>query len=204
MAGHKKWSEIRGSRRTIVVVGGYAGSGKDEFADRLVAGYGFEKVRFSDAITEVLCALNPVICLGPVPGTFWRFSDVVELNGIELAKKIPEVRQLMQRIGYEAGPRILGDDLWVKPVVGRVSKPGRWVITGCRHTEVEAPPIVKLGGHFVRITRPGTEPLNGHEGELAIDRYEWDETVANDGTIADLHAKADSVVQSLGVDARAE
>lgn len=189
-----------------VVVGGYARTGKDTVADYMVAAHGFTKVVFSDAIRQVLYALNPMVPLpsdaaGPfpaMPAGYERVARLVDAHGWEGAYRVPEVRKLLQRLGAEAGPDLLGWDLWVKPVLERICGPGRWVVCGCRRTPEQAPlDAAGAAGRFIRVHRPGVGPKYGHATEVEIDTVRWDYHIANDGSIDDLHRRVDEVLAAL-------
>jgi len=89
----------------IIGLSGYAQSGKDTVADVLVKEYGFERVTFADPIRKILYAIDPKI----------NGNSLVELvddYGWDIAKKNPEVREMLQHLGYSARVHIY-QDIWI-------------------------------------------------------------------------------------------
>lgn len=155
---------------------GYAQSGKDTAAAALVA-EGYERVAFADALRDMLYAINPYL-----PG-YGRVASVVSDDGWDVSKqRITEVRELLQRLGTEAGRKVLGDGIWVDTAMAKVKPGGKYVITDVRFPN-EAEAIRAAGGQLIRIIRPGCGPVNNHPSETALDGLEADVTVNNFSTI---------------------
>lgn len=181
-------------REAIIGLAGYARAGKDTVA-QIVKQHGFEQRAFAAPLKACLAALDPIV-LAYGPHDMQRLSDYLNADsGWEAAKSEPEVRQLLQRLGTEAGRNILGDDVWVNALFQTPSR-GRLVISDVRFPN-EAAAIRDRGGVLVRITRPGHGPVNGHPSETALDDYDFDAEILNDGEIADLKPAIDSLVASL-------
>ena len=73
----------------------------------------------------------------------------------------------------------------------RQRQPGtKYVITDVRFPN-EAAYIRQRGGLLVRVTRPGTGPVNGHESESALDNEDFDVHILNDGSREDLASAVD-------------
>jgi hypothetical protein len=116
------------------------GSGKDEVA-RILCEHGFQRFAFGDKVRESSVAIDPYVCLDPAHldlectqsefmsmsehlGMFsdrregWcpfiRLSEYVREFGWDEAKKNPDVRRTMQRVGTEGGREIHGEDCWVR------------------------------------------------------------------------------------------
>jgi hypothetical protein len=172
----------------IIGLSGYAQSGKDTLGAVLVSNYGFTRFAFADALKEVVYRLNPFIqweilvdSAGPYT-KHQRVQDVVDAHGWEMAKRIPEVRRLLQVMGTEAGRQVLGDNIWVDTVLNQIN--GRdAVITDCRFPN-EAEAVKARGGYVVRVTRPGVEAVNAHPSETALDDYPFDCIVNNNGSLS--------------------
>lgn len=181
----------------LIVLNGYARSGKDALADHLVERHGFTKARFSDAICASLYALNPLVPLPDDIGILGhaRLAELVDAVGWERAKDdYPEVRSLLQRQGHEATKVVLHDDeMWLRPVLERGRNGERLVVTGARFRG-EADAAKRAGALIVRIHRPGTGPVNSHGGETEMDGYPFDFEVWNAGTLAELGRMADNLV----------
>lgn len=209
----------------IIGLNGYAGAGKDECA-RALAMDGYTRVSFADPVREAALAINPIIRAGVayvytrrdgeelyfVARTLkeplsWlakyrlvhiRLRDAVNTFGWDEAKKIPEVRQLLQRIGTEGGRDIHGQGCWVdlaaKKVVSLLFQGKKVVVTDVRFPE-EVGMIRDLDGFIVGVEREGVGPVNGHKSDnLTIRR---DLTIRNDDGIATLHRRIREVAKSL-------
>ena len=162
---------------------GEPGVGKDEAALGL-ASLGYVRVSLADPLREALLALNPTIRAGFFTG-YAPLADYVRIEGWGKAKKLPEVRRLLQRMGTEAGRGIHGEDCWVEIARKRIlSQTSSVVVTDVRFPN-EAAMIRDLGGRLVRIRRPGVACVNNHASELHYDEIECDDTWVN-STTADL------------------
>jgi hypothetical protein len=96
-------------------------SGKDTFAARLVEAHGFTRIAFADPLKEAALALDPIV----VSANSWdperRLSDVVEAEGWEAAKEVPEVRRTLQNLGVAI--RGLDEDFWLRVAIRRARPP---------------------------------------------------------------------------------
>lgn len=169
---------------------GKARSGKDTAAAVLTAAYGFRRVAFADPVRQALLALDPWI-------TGERLSALVERDGWEGAKKDPEVRALLQRMGTEA-IRALDPDFWVRQGIRAAEAwAGPTVFTDARfHNELEA--IRGAGGLLVRIDRPGvgSDPrVDAHPSEQEWTSWRFDVVLQNDGSLADFHLQVRRLVE---------
>jgi hypothetical protein len=169
----------------IIGISGYARVGKDTFADALVEHDGYVKRSFAEPLRQVLYAQNPLV------SSSLTLAEVVDHIGWERAKdEHPEVRRLLQVLGTEAARTHLGDDVWVNAAVDALDlKADRYVFADVRFPN-EADAILQLGGIIVRIERSGVGPINGHATETAMDDYEFDYVIHNDGTIPELRQRA--------------
>lgn len=171
---------------------GKARSGKDTAAKYLID-QGWLRLPFAEPVYTALAAINPV-----VPFTdnglllIAPLSHVVAKIGWEEAKKIPEVRQYLQRVGTEAGRDLHGPDCWVKINERRrdlaISEGGKVAVTDVRFDN-EAASIVKDTGIVIEIIGPDRTNANvpEHRSEAGISEGFIDFRVFNTGTIEDLH-----------------
>jgi hypothetical protein len=170
----------------IIGLMGYARTGKDEVGRALTEEFGFRRVSFADTIRAALYVLNPLVVVPAWTSTI-TVQQAVDAHGWEWAKSLPMVRQLLQRLGTDVGRNMLAEDLWVDAAFSRLKARdfGAVVITDVRFpNEVRA--IRRMGGHVIRVERPGYGPLNKHSSETALDGVGADYTIVNDGTLADL------------------
>lgn len=190
---------------TVIGLMGYATAGKDEAA-RALFPLGFRRVSNADPVRSGLLALNPIVLLkyeynhdghiSDVRGV--RLSEIVELHGWDNAKKIPEVRELLQRYGTEAGREIHGADCWCRiarrDVADLLSRGYHAVITDIRFQE-EIDFVAEFSGVLWRITRPGVGPVNGHRSESLVAICERE--IANDSTVQVFHDRVRDAAVSL-------
>ena len=180
-----------GTGDRIIALSGYAGSGKDTAAAVLTEN-GWTRVSFADKLREFALAVDPLVpvvndvvataevAAGVAPSLrVERLSNLVARVGWTEAKKNPEVRGLLQRIGTDAGRKILGENVWVDAAMADLPA-GNIVITDARFPN-EAEAVRAAGGRVVRVMRPGVTAVNAHESETALDRWRFDGMVVNDG-----------------------
>lgn len=182
-------------REVVVGFSGYAQTGKDTAASCLLE-QGFVRGAFADKMKTALIALDPFIDSGrrlsEVDGAIIETPSGPILS--EAAKRIPEVRRLLQRLGTEAGRKTIGEDVWARALLD-TGVPVKLVISDVRFPN-EADAIRALGGLVVRVERPGMGPVNDHESEVALDHYDFDAVIDNDGSIVDLANKLEAVLAS--------
>lgn len=197
-------------RRLYLGLAGLAGSGKDEVAKHLIEHHGFSKVAFADPVREAVLALDPIVY---IPGEFlsdevklWGdyllYSTVIEWLGYEKAKKIPDVRRYLQRMGTEVGRQVFGQDFWVDLAMKRADDiGGRVVFTDTRFAN-EVAAILDRDGYIIYVHRPGVTAPNDHASEAyakacANDAGLYDYRIDNDGTLEELTAKVDALMGEI-------
>ena len=177
----------------IIGLSGYGGAGKDTVAKYLVENYGYERRAFADPIKDALVKLNPYI----TPNV--RVSDIVEAYGWDVAKKgYPEARRLLQVLGTEVGREMFGEDFWVILSMTDILPEDKIVFSDVRF-ESEAREILKLGGILVRVDRPTVGPVNSHESEVALDKWDFDWHLRNVDTKDTLHRMVDLFAREYGI-----
>lgn len=183
----------------VIGLTGVAGSGKDTAAQVLIA-LGYTRVAFADPLREMLYALNPIITIDDTyeGDPELRVREIVDQVGWDGAKRhYSEIRELLQRLGTEAGRNILGGNIWIDVAARRATKiEGPIVFTDVRFDN-EADAIYSLGGKVVEIVRPGYGPVNGHASDAGVSREFIDFTIENNATIDDLHRKVEDLAISL-------
>jgi hypothetical protein len=180
---------------------GYAGSGKDVVADVLVETFGFRKVNMSDALDRYLQILNPIIQIEFVTdGDYFpriapvRYADLRATTDLTEAKKIPEVRQLLQRLGTDVG-RAIDPEMWVNELNKEADKHRHVVTTGIRFIE-EVDPLDVL----IHVDRIGFGPVNDHPSEMLDDIFVQSHyTLQNAGTIEDLQQLTIATLREEGL-----
>jgi len=166
---------------TVIGLMGYAQAGKDTVALELVKAHDFTRIAFADVLRAMAYALNPMVI-----DRHYRLQDAVDEHGWDYSKtRWPEVRQLLQRLGTEAGRNILGENIWVDTALKLVIPGGKYVFSDVRFPN-EVAAVRSLGGKLWRVTRPGTAPVNGHASEIALDHVTPDLIVQNSGSLTGL------------------
>ncbi len=171
-------------RVTVLGLSGWARSGKDTVADYLVENHGYTKVSFAQPMKEAMYRLNPRITVNEMSNTALRVA--VDVYGWEgLKERSPDIRGLLQRFGTEVGREMFGDDFWVDYALSNIPDGAKAVIADVRYPN-EANAIKALGGKVFRVSRDGVGPANEHASEHALDGYEFDGQIDNNGTIEGL------------------
>jgi hypothetical protein len=173
----------------IIGLAGYARAGKDTVAGIINRLYGHQVTSFSDILREFNYAQNLFLSDG------CRLNKVVDRVGWERAREIyPEIRDLQQLTGTEAARNILGQSVWVDAWMRRVSEAGGlWVNPSTRFVN-EGEAIKALGGVVLRVVKPGIKAVNDHPSDTAMDGYDFDGLIMNDGTLIDLEGEVQRVL----------
>lgn len=170
----------------IIGLAGYATSGKDEAA-KVLKMAGFRRVAFADKLREFVYAINPEVDGGPM-GTL-DLQQVIGRygwNGYKDTYWGDSIREQLQYIGTECGRGILGQNVWIDATFNDMIENGKYVVTDVRFpNEIEG--IRSRGGKMYRIIRDGVGPVNSHPSETAIDHYEYDGYIHNEGTLEEFH-----------------
>lgn len=200
---------------TLIGIGGALRAGKDTIADQLVEDYGFVKTGVSDALNDAMMALNPVVptphSLGLPDGSHLlgerhlRYAELVRLVGYVEAKRVPEVRRLLQALGTEVGRNMFGEDIWVDVLLRRIhelsAKGAQVIVPGVRFpNELEL--IHNLGGISLYVTREGYNPQGSHTAHLSetsVSASDFSEVIANDGDLDHLRGKVHSFAHRSGL-----
>lgn len=173
----------------VIGVSGYATSGKDTFAQYVCDMYPRMEIRKFSAKLKTIAS----ILTGMDEHLFERqnIKDTI-LTGWGGMK----VRDILQKLGTEAIRDGLYKDAWVNALFNDYREGDRWIITDMRFPN-EYDMIRFYGGIVVRVNRPGLQPINGHESEVALNGHNFDYIVNNDGDLDSLKQKANVFVEEL-------
>ncbi|WP_395295561.1 hypothetical protein ACF9IK_20075 [Kitasatospora hibisci] len=175
---------------------GRARTGKDTLGERLVSKHGFARVAFADSLKGAVLRANPLFSLDGRHGRA-RIADYVEEFGWEHAKTNPEVRRTLQAFGQSI--RDIDSGFWIRAAMRQarnLGKTGRPIaITDVRYKN-EATALEAAGFVLVHLHRPGVTRLS-HESEGALGPEDAHVAITNDGTLAELHAKADDIASRM-------
>lgn len=201
----------------LIGLGGKLRSGKDALADHLVENYGYVKMGMSDPLNNALLTLDPLIPIPPTkPGfstTYAPYSELHRQVGYVEAKKNPEVRRLLQKLGTDVGRNMISNDVWVNMASQRIrlniEKKIPTVITALRFPN-ELRMLSKLSGLSVWVERPPghSEALEGpyspvqsdigsHASENSVHAGLFDTEILNYGTLEELYSVTDRMISRI-------
>lgn len=205
----------------MIVVGlaGRAESGKDTAASMIEQwcidhDMTSKRLAFADPVKQMAEAIDPLIDVIEPYRLSEHLACIVKRNSLDVetdtgwramwdeAKKTPDVRRLLQRIGTDAGRRIIKDDLWTSLMVDRIREHSHFdviIITDARFANEQT--LVKdHDGCMILVERP-VSTLNtdsaAHVSENSIDASLVDTSIVNDGSLDDLQRKIISVMNTL-------
>lgn len=199
----------------IVGISGYAGSGKDTLAkymiDNLAAGGVIMKFASTlKAVASLLTGIPKEMFEDQEFKKTYMSSDwdmihrsrVLGSDSIITTATKTTIRDFLQKLGTDAIRNGLHENAWVNALVANAKRelsenPNKWVIVTDVRFPNEAEAIRNMGGAVVRIVRPGVSPVNAHISETALDDYDFDLYVQNDGTEEDLSAFSTKVIHSI-------
>lgn len=181
----------------LIGLTGLAKHGKDSAAKVLIEKAGFQRLAFADGVRDVALAIDPLICLeyDQFSPRFIRLSELVQKRGWDDAKKHPEIRRTLQRVGTEAGRDIFGANVWVDRVASMCSSYDCVVITDVRFPN-EAEWLASAGGELWRVERPNfdNEVSTDHPSEAFVMQLRPTRIILNDGTLSQLEEKVQALL----------
>ena len=120
-------------------------------------------------------------------GSYIPYEQNLHKNKVvNLVKLTP--RKLLQLLGTECGRQIIHPNIWVNSLFADYKKDSNWIITDVRFTN-EAQAIKDKGGIMIRINRPLYRLDDQHPSETALDNYNFDYVIENEGNIDELVQK---------------
>lgn len=207
----------------LIGLGGRLRSGKDVVADRLVEKHGYVKLGMSDALHEAMLAIDPIVTHEEMvlvrktsEGLQWRrdtparYSEIVEHIGYVEAKKIPEVRRLLQNLGTDVGRNMIDENVWVNVMARKIDDHRGAghpvVVTGLRFPN-EVQMVEELGGLAAWVERPGLHATSAgtaaHASENSVSAADFHLTIDNSSDLEALEAQADGLAVGLTLGGRA-
>lgn len=184
----------------IIALNGYAKVGKDEIANIIRSLHPIWEVKkFAGKLKQVATLLTGITDLE-------NQSTKASSLGPEWGNMT--VRDLLQRLGTDAVRDGLHPDAWVNALMADYKTESfsgyigdtrfdidasHWIITDCRFPN-EAKAVKRFGGKVIRVNRTGIGPVNNHLSETALDNWNFDAVIENDGTLQDLKYKSISIL----------
>lgn len=172
----------------IVALSGAAGSGKSEVAKHLVAFHGYELIKFSSPLKDMLRTYYATQGLDPLSIERRIEGDLKEEPDIYLSGRTP--RHAMETIGTEWGRDCMGDGFWLVAWLRRArAVPGPVVVDDCRF-ENEAQAVLDEGGDVILLQpKVRRRKVSHHAAEKGLPTRLVSRVIKNDGTIEDLNRK---------------
>lgn len=119
------------------------------------------------------------------------------------------VRDFLQKLGTEGLRDGLHVNTWVNALMADYmcvpadQAPGgwdcpNWLVTDTRFPN-EASAIKNKGGILLKVTRPGVGPINDHPSETALNQWNFDYEIQNNGSLEDLINSVKEFKQKFGI-----
>lgn len=175
----------------VIGLNGVARSGKDTVAKILHDLYGYNRVSFADRLKAVAHDSGARIELAGITVDIGEFVDEV---GWEAAKEHLDVRGYLQGLGMAVRTHLYAN-AWVDAAFAQAS-PGKIAVPDMRFPN-EYEKVRSLGGVTWRINRPGTVAALGHISDTALDTFDFDAVIENDGTVLDLADKVMALMDGV-------
>lgn len=204
----------------IIGISGLAGSGKSAVGEYIASKFGFAKIAFADKVKDATAAIfgwERALLEGDTKESR-DFREEVDPWWTKKFGYDVTPRLMLQYMGTEAGRNVFHRDMWVICLDNEVRKrPDKnFVVTDLRFPnelnyfryvpdgysiEVIRPPkpVWYRDAEIINTGRTGhaaTEPPV-HLSEWAIIGLPHDYTILNNGTLEELHARADAIVAFL-------
>jgi hypothetical protein len=178
----------------IALIAPAMGSGKSTVARYLSGHWGYAIVPFAKPMRDMLTAF--LRSFNVLPKDIAYFLQNGKEVPILQVPGTPTARKLMQYLGTEWGRNCVHNRVWVA-AWDATAKNYEYVVTDdCRFLN-EYKTVKSIPGAQVwRITRQAAKVTSAHSSEGELDNVAVDHELTNDGTVADLHAKIDTILQS--------
>ena len=137
---------------------GFQSAGKGTAGDVLASDYAFQKQEFADPLKDAVSIIFnwPRHLLSGDTEESRIFREKVDDDWSLRLGYVVTPRNMLQKMGTEAGRNVFGDDLWVQSLDSRIDMTKNNVITDVRFPN-EIKWIRSKGGFVIRVTR-GPDP----------------------------------------------
>lgn len=205
----------------LIGISGKIGSGKDTIYNIIKESYTlpngkvWQNMKFAGKLKAVASLLTGIPIekfedqefKKTILGSEWgKPNKQNPLSAIEPFKDITviemmSVRDLLQKLGTEAMRNGLHENVWVNALFSDYTKDQYWIITDVRFPN-EFKAIKEKGGIVIRVNRPShsnhmVKVVNDHPSETALDGYDFDYIIENDGDLKKLKSKIKSLLEIL-------
>ncbi|MCP4725996.1 MAG: hypothetical protein GY863_13220 [bacterium] len=214
------------NKRIIIGIGSKARQGKDTAAEYLEEKYGCRVVHFADALYDECRNSNilyktdtntlylkaydeeyfelpdpPLIFLEWLKEKAFPKNDLPYDADLFYGGMTEKEGTLLQFWGTEFRRKQFDWDYWVDKVKEQIlGNPDMDYLVPDTRFKNEASMVKELGGFVWRINRPGFIAKDrdpNHKSEIDLDDWKFEEIITNDGTIPELHKKAESIYRKL-------
>ena len=192
----------------FVGISGFAQSGKDETA-KILSIIGFQRVSLADPVRQGIYNINPIVVVysndshyetlvysSQFVGKHRVFNEYIILNlkeivdflGWDEAKKISEVRRLLQYYGTEGAREIFGQTIWTDTADKYIRENNitKVAVSDVRFLNELDWVRSKNNNLIIKIKREGIGPINNHSSDMGISDELCDIIIYNNGTLKDL------------------
>ena len=188
----------------LIGLTGRAGHGKNTVAD-IICDLVPEAEQYALAgpVKQMALAINPIVDYDHEGYETWSayhvyLADVVDAKGWDSAKRDPEVRRFLQRLGTEGVRGTFGDDAWINLMWKW------WESSSARVgvlTDVRFPNELEAVDVSIRVVRPDAGDLTPENSQHASEQLTdvADFVVHNNGSLADLRDEVYLVLSELGL-----
>lgn len=163
-------------------------AGKSTVAEYLTT-QGYTHIKFARILKDMLRVFLANFVDDP-----WEY-----LEGDKKEVIIPELgvttRYLMQTLGTEYGREIVHRDVWVIATLNNLDPDKNYVIDDMRFPN-EYTRLQELGFVMVKLVGRG-QLTNQHQSEGQLDNYDFDYIIENSGTVGELLAKVDKIINEV-------
>lgn len=115
-----------------------------------------------------------------------NFNIITQINFIpRIQHHQMTVREVLQLVGTDCMRDNLHQNVWVNSLFSDYLKESKWLIPDTRFLN-EAKAIRDRGGIVLRVNRDIASNTNTHPSETALDNYQFDYIINNNGTLEEL------------------
>lgn len=191
----------------FIGITGFAQSGKDETV-KILNELGFQRVSLADPVRQGIYNINPFVLIKQ-GDTYYKelnlryintlsdsilvltLKEIVDYLGWDEAKKITEVRRLLQFYGTEGARQIFGDTIWTDTADKYIKKNKiqKVAVSDVRFPNELDWVRTKENSLIIKIKKPGVGSINNHSSDAGIADNLCDFIIENNGTLEDLKNK---------------
>lgn len=130
--------------------------------------------------------------------TIYNHYDIKNIKNKNITHHQMTVRDLLQKVGTEAGRYGVHPDIWVNGTLSSYMFEDKWVISDLRFKN-EARGIKAKGGILIKVVRDAIPiPDNEHQSEKDLDDWnEWDYVIRNNHSLESLNKSVINIYNEI-------